>query len=336
MAYFGVSVARNVEPDDKAKREEFLTLVTFGIQAMMQDAYNRPHLGPEGKALVLSRHILDMSIAFSAADKIPQEASATSAALDVLDHVFGGIYFLEDDPDRSWLVEIREGRSRKYRSAWAGYEPHSVVRKVITQSTIVEEMRIDGKMRAVRPEWHGLPFSSSIALEAASWVRSEEKIYEQQLLKQLDEIDPEALKRSLKRLEKDGWLKCDREPDRAVTYEATYKLTATLPFDMRKARLPKPRFATPTERYHARTRAARVDWIGDIHKAPDARKILEAIRRLGPMQLKEIGPLVPQMKRLALRAFMMELREGGWVKCVGRGGGAAWTATEKLLNSKIR
>ncbi len=74
-------MARRVDPDvDEAKREEFLALVKCGIQVMLQDAYSQPGLDEKGKARVLSKHILDLSIAHSAADKIPSDASALSSA----------------------------------------------------------------------------------------------------------------------------------------------------------------------------------------------------------------------------------------------------------------
>lgn len=249
-------MARCVDTDEeRAKREEFLALVTCGVQVMLQEVYSRPGLNREAKARILSDLTCELSAARSAAYKIPGDASALGAALDVLDHVFGAVHPTEDDPDRSWLDEIDEGEPREHRTEWAGYEPHSVWQNVLAQ--FHEEMRqqtkpIDESIQLAPPELPGLSAAS-----------------------------------------------------------------------------------TPTERYHARTRAARVDRLADLHKTPDARKILKALIRLGPMQLKEIGPLAPRMKRLALRALMMELREAGWVECVGRGGGAAWVATEKLANSAI-
>lgn len=118
-------MARRVEPGaDQAKREEFLALVTSGIQVMMQDAYSHPGLDPERKARVLSKYICDLSLARSAADKIPGDASALGAALDVLDHVFSGIHSSKIEPSRSWLDEIDEGEAREHRAEWAGYEPH--------------------------------------------------------------------------------------------------------------------------------------------------------------------------------------------------------------------
>jgi hypothetical protein len=251
-------MARPVKPGaDQAKREEFLALVTSGIQVMMQDAYSRPGLNREAKARILSGLVCELSAARSAAHKIPSDASALGAALDVLDHVFGGVHPTEDDPDRSWLDEIDEGEPREHRTKWAGYEPHSVWQNALAQFD--EKMRqktkpIDDGMQLAPPELPGFP-----------------------------------------------------------------KSVAT----------------TPTERHHAKMRAARADRIADLHETPDAQRILTAIKRLGPMQLKEIGPLVPKMKRLALRFFMMRLREGEWVESVGRGGGAAWAATEKLTNSTM-
>jgi hypothetical protein len=329
--------ARDADSDaERAKREEFLALVTCGIQAMLQETYSRPGLDPQRKARVLSRRIHDLSIAYSAADKIPSDASALGAALDVLDHVFSGIHSSEADPDASWLDEIDEGEPREHRAEWAGFEPHSVWLGYIAQARFDADMRrVDREMQPGRAEWQGLPFNDSVALEALSWVRSEEKIFERQLHQQIQKVDGDVLRSHLKTLEKDGWIKSDKEPDGAITYQSTFKLRETGPPKTRKARLPKPTFATPTEHYHARTRAARVDRMAELHRSPDARKILKAIKRLGPMQLKEIGPLVPQMKRLALRAFMMQLREGGWVEGVGRGGGAAWAGTDQLKNSKI-
>lgn len=254
MACTGVAVAGRIDPDaERAKREEFIALVTCGVQVMLQDAYSRPGLDTEGKARALSVYTLSLADALSAADKIPSDKSASSAALDVLDHVFGCIHSPETDPDRSWLVEIREGKRRTHRASWAGYQPRSVVRERVAQ---------------MRPPVK--PIGETIQL-----------------------APPEL----------QGPSKSDD--------------------------------TTPTERYHARTRAARVGRIAELHKSQDARKILKAIKRLGPMQLKDIGPLVPKMKRLALRAFMMQLREGGWVEGVGRGGGAAWTGTDKLKSSKI-
>ncbi|EKF58599.1 hypothetical protein QWE_18403 [Agrobacterium albertimagni AOL15] len=243
-----------IDPDaERAKREEFVALVTCGIQVMLQDAYSQPGLDTEGKARALSIYTLSLADALSAADRIPSDRSASSAALDVLDHVFGGIHSPETDPDRSWLVEIREGKRRKHRAYWAGYQPHSVVRKRVAQ------------MRA--------PIKAP------------------------------------------GDSKQPTPPD--------------------SPGLSQPTTPTPTERYHARTRAARVERIADLHKTPNARKILKAIHARGSMQLKDISPLVPKMKRLALRAVMMQLREGGWVESVGQGGGAAWTGTDQLKNSKI-
>lgn len=327
--------ARAADPEtDRAQREEFLALVTCGVQVMLQEAYSRPGLSAEGKARALSVYTLSLSDAFSAADKIPKGRSASSAALDVLDHVFGLEHSPEFDPDRSWLIEIREGRSRKHRAGWAGYEPHSVMMQRIARMRRPSK-RIDGKMQAERPEWQGLPFNDSVALEALSWVRSEEKIFERQLHQQMQKVDGDVLRSRLKTLEKDGWIKSDREPNGAITYQSTSKLRDTSSPETRKARLPKPTFATPTERYHARTRAARVERIASLHKEPEAKKVLNAIRGRGPMQLKEIGLLLPGSSRLSLRDFMMELREGGWVECVGRGGGAAWTGTDQLMNSKI-
>ncbi|WLR98746.1 hypothetical protein [Shinella sumterensis] len=329
-------MARRVDTDEKlrAKREEFLALVTCGIQVMLQDAYFRPGLDPKGKARVLSQHILNLSIAHSAADKIPDGASALTAAFDVLDHVFSSIHSPETDPDKSWLADFNEGKSRKHRAAWAGFKPHSFWQKLRAESHFVTR-RIDGKMRSERPEWNGLPFSDSVALKALSWVRSETKIFQSQLQQQMAEVDAAALHNRLKALEKAGWVKSDHEPDGSVTYEATFKLWDTGSPKTRTARLPKPTFASPTERYHARTRAARVERIAALHKEPSARKVLKAIQRNGPMQLKQIDPLVEGFTRLGLRDFMMDLREGGWVECVGRGGGAAWAATEKLANSTI-
>lgn len=247
-------MAGSIDPEaERAKRDEFTALVTCGVQAMLQDAYSRPGLDTEGKARALSIYTLSLADALSAADKIPSDRSASSAALDVLDHLFGGIYSPETAPDRSWLVEIREGKRRKHRASWAGYQPHSVVRKRVAQ------------MRA---------------------------------------------------------------PIKA-TGDSKQPTSAETPG------LSQPTTPTPTERYHARKRAARVERIADLHKTADARKILKAIKRLGPMQLKDINPLVPKMKRLALRTFMMQLREGGWVESAGRGGGAAWTGTDQLKSSKI-
>lgn len=330
-----VRQARAAEPEtDRAQREEFLALVTCGIQVMMQDAYSRPGLSAERKARALSIYTLSLSDALAAADKIPKGRTASSAALDVLDHVFGLEHSPELDPDRSWLIEIREGRSRKHRAAWAGYEPHSVMKERIARMRRPSK-RVDGRMQVERPEWQGLPFDDSVALEALSWVRSEEKIFERQLLQQMQKVDGDVLRSRLKTLEKDGWITSDREPDGAVTYQSTSKLNETCSYGMRKARLPKPTFATPTERYHARTRAARVERIAALHKDPNARKILSAIRRRGPLQLKQIDLIVTGFTQFGLRDFMMHLREGGWVECVGRGGGAAWAATEKLKNAKI-
>lgn len=327
-------MARSVDPDrDRAKREEFLTLVTCGIQVMMQDAYSRPDLDAEGKATVLSVYTLSLSHALSAAEKIPSSVSASSAALDVLDHVFGGAHSPEGDRDRSWLVEIREGKAGKHRTSWAGYQPHSVTQKIVAQMRQPTK-RIDGKMQTERTHWQGLPFKDRVALEALGWVRSEEKIFESRLQQQMKDLDGATLRSRLKSLEKAGWVKSEQEPNGAVTYAATYKLKETGTRETRKARLPAPTFATPTERYHARTRAARVERIAALHKEPEARKVLNAIRRRGPMQLKEIGLLFPGSARLSLQDFMMELREAGWVESVGRGGGAAWAATEKLTNSK--
>ncbi|MFN7010829.1 MAG: hypothetical protein ACK4PN_12435 [Allorhizobium sp.] len=220
---------------------------------MLQDAYSRPGLDTEGKARALSVYTLSLADALSAADKIPSDKSASSAALDVLDHVFGCIHSPETDPDRSWLVEIREGKRRKHRASWAGYQPHSVVRERVAQ------------MRAP--------------------------------------------------------IKAIGESAQSAPLETPGLSHLTTP--------------TPTERYHARTRAARMERIADLHKSADARKILKAIGRSEPMQLKDISPLVPKMKRLALRALMLHLREGGWVESVGIGGGAAWTGTDKLKSLKI-
>lgn len=246
-----------IDPEaERAKREEYLALVTCGIQVMLQEAYSRPGLAREQKAHILSKLICELSDARSAADKIPNDASALGAALDVLDHVFGGVHVTQDDPDRSWLTEVDEGEPRDHRTEWAGYEPHSVWQNTLAQFR--EEMRQQAK-----------------PINEASRI-----------------TPPESEGQS------------------------------------------KPA-GTPTERYHARKRAARVERIADLHKSADARKVLKAIKRLGSMQLKEIGPLVPKMKRLALRSFMMQLREGGWVESVGRGGGAAWTGTDQLKNSKI-
>lgn len=254
MAFTGAAVARRIDPDaERAKREEFLALVTCGIQVMLQDAYSRSDLDVERKARVLSSLVIRLSTARSAADKIPSDASALGAALDVLDHVFGGLHLTADDPDRIWLDEVDEGEPREHRAEWAGYEPHSVRQRAWAQ------------MR-----------QKSNSIDEASQTAT-----------------PEL-----------------QEPSRSDG-------------------------ATPTERYHARTRAARVERIADLHRTAEARKVLKAISRLGPMQLKDIGPLVPKMKRLALRALMMQLREGGWVESVGRGGGAAWTGTDQLKNSKI-
>lgn len=321
-----------VEPDDaQTKREEFLALVTSGIQVMLQDAYSRPDLDPARKARVLSGFICDLFAARSAANKIPSGASALGAALDVLDHVFGRIHRSDAEPDRSWLDEIDEGEPREHRADWAGFEPHSVWRELIARAR--REKRIDGKIQTAPVEWQGLPFNDRVALEALSWVRSEEKMFERQLQQQMKGVDVNALRRRLKALEKAGWVKSDQEPDGSVTYEATYTLRATGSRETLRARLPKPVFATPTERYHARTRAARVERIAALHKEPNAKKVLKAIKRNGPMQLKQIDPLVQGFTRLGVRDFMMELREAGWVECVGRGGGAAWAATEKLRNS---
>jgi|GEM_PF-6462457 hypothetical protein len=257
MACTGAPVAGSIDPDaERAKREEFLALVTCGIQVMLQDAYSQPGLDRAAKAHILSKLICELSDARSAADKIPSDASALGAALDVLDHVFGGIHVTHGDPDRSWLSEIDEGEPREHRTEWAGYEPHSVWQNTLAQFR--EELRQQAE-----------PVNDA------------------------SQLTPPELEEQSKSAE------------------------------------------TPTERYHARTRAARVERIADLHRTAEARKILKAIKRLGPMQLKEIAPLVPKMKRLALRAFMMQLREGGWVESVGRGGGAAWTGTDKLKNSKI-
>lgn len=250
-------MAGRIDPEaERAKREEYLALVTCGIQVMLQEAYSRPGLAREQKAHILSKLICELSDARSVADKIPNDASALGAALDVLDHVFGGVHVTQDDPDRSWLTEIDEGEPREHRTDWAGYEPHSVWQSALAQFR--EEMR-----------------QQSNPIHGGS------------------EITPPG---------------SEGQSNSA---------------------------ATPTERYHARKRAARVERIADLHKSADARKILKAIKRLGPMQLKDINPLVPKMKRLALRAFMMQLREGGWVESAGRGGGAAWTGTDRLKNSKI-
>ncbi len=257
MACNGFAVAGRIDPDvEQAKREEYLTLVTCGIQVMLQEAYSRPGLDPEAKARILSDMICELSAARSVSDKIPNGTSALGAAMDVLDHVFGGLHLTADDPDRSWLDEIDEGEPREHRTEWADYEPHSVWQNALAQFR--EEMR-----QQTRP------------------------------INEAPKITPP-------------------ESEGQSTSEET-----------------------PTERYHARKRAARVNRIADLHKTADARKILKAIKRLGPMQLKEIGPLVPKMKRLALRAFMMQLREGGWVESAGRGGGAAWTGTDQLKSSKI-
>ena len=247
-------MAGSIDPDEeRAKREEFLALVTCGIQVMLQEAYSRPGLDPDAKARILSDLMFKLSAARSAATNIPNDASALGAALDVLDHVFGGLHLTADDPDHIWLDEVDEGEPREHRAEWAGYEPHSVRRRAWAQ---------------MRQKFHPIGEASKTATPAL------------------------------------------QEPSKSDG-------------------------ATPTERYHARTRAARVDRIADLHRTAEARKILKAIKRLGPMQLKEIAPLVPKMKRLALRAFMMQLREGGWVESVGRGGGASWTGTDKLKNSKI-
>ncbi len=329
--------ARDKDPDaERKKREEYLALVTCGIQVMLQDAYSRPGLDPERKARVLSRRIHDLSIAYSAADKIPSDASAVGAALDVLDHVFSGIHSSETDPDASWLDEMDEGEPREHRAEWAGFEPHSVWLDYIAQARFdLETIRVDGEMHPGRVEWQDLPFNDSVALDALSWVRSEEKISERQLQEQMSKVDADALRKRLKALEKAGWVKSDQEPDGSVTYEATSKLKNTNSPEMRKARLPKPTFATPTERYHARTRAVRVERTAALHRDPSAHKILNAIRHRGPLRIKQILPLVTGFTRLGLRAFMMELRKGGWVECVGRGGGAAWTSTDQLKNSTI-
>lgn len=250
-------MAGRIDPEaERAKREEYLALVTCGIQVMLQEAYSRPGLAREQKAHILSKLICDLSDARSAADKIPNDASALGAALDVLDHVFGGLHSTADDPDRSWLDEIDEGEPHDHRTEWAGYEPHSVWQNALAQFR--EEMR-----------------------RQANFLN---------------------------------------EASRRMPAEAEGQSSSA---------------PTPTERYHARKRAARVNRIAELHKSADARKILKAIKRLGTMQLKEISPLVPKMKRLALRSFMMQLREGGWVESAGRGGGAAWTGTDKLKSSKI-
>lgn len=308
--------------------------MTSGIQLIYQDLYSRPNLDPIGKAKVLSKYILELTGALSAADKIPDQVSASGAALDLLNHIFGGVFPSETDPDEPWLVEIVEGKRRKNRAAWAGYEPHSIMQKRLAR-LLQPTKRIDGRTRREPAEWQGLPFNDSVTLEALSWVRSEEKIFERQLHQKMQKVDGHVLRSRLKTLEKDGWIKSDREPDGAITYQSTFKLWDTGSPETRKARLPKPTFATPTERYHARTRAARVERIASLHKEPEAKKVLNAIRGRGPMQLKEIGLLLPGSSRLSLRDFMMELREGGWVECVGRGGGAAWTGTDQLMNSKI-
>lgn len=254
MACTGVAVAGRIDPDAaRAKREEFIALVTCGVQVMLQDAYSRPGLEPDAKARILSDFMFKLSAARSAATNIPNDASALGAALDVLDHVFGGLHLTADDPDRIWLDEVDEGQPREHRAEWAGYEPHSVRRRAWAQ---------------MRQKFHPIDEASQTAAPA---------------------------------LQKSS----------------------------------KSESATPTERYHARTRAARVERIADLHKSANARKILKAIGRSGPMQLKDISPLVPKMKRLALRALMLHLREGGWVESVGRGGGAAWTGTEKLMSAKI-
>lgn len=251
-------MARRVDTDEeRAKREEFLTLVTCGIQVMLQEAYSRPGLNREVKARILSDLICELSAARSAADKIPSDASALGAALNVLDHVFGGVHPTEDDPDRSWLDEIDEGEPREHRTEWAGYEPHSVWQATLAQ-------------------------------------------FRQEVRQQVKAIE---------------------------------ETSAILPRELQG--FSEPAGATPTERYHARTRAARVERIAALHKEPIARKVLKAIKQNGPMQLKQIDPLVEGFTRLGLRDFMMELREGGWVECVGRGGGAAWAATERLTNSTI-
>src|SRR5690606_17538994 len=145
----------------------------------------------EQKAHILSKLICELSDARSVADKIPNDASALGAALDVLDHVFGGVHVTQDDPDRSWLTEIGEGEPREHRTDWAGYEPHSVWQSALAQFR--EEMR-----QQSNPIHEGL------------------------------EITPP---------ESEGQSKPEE---------------------------------TPTERYHARKRAARVERIADLHKTADA------------------------------------------------------------------
>ena len=338
-AYHGISMARRLTADvgdadgTGRKREKYLILVQAGADALLRDEFSRAGMTSEQKANVLSRYMLNLSIAISAAEKIPSTSSALEAALDVVDHLFNDAHPDDSNPDRSWLINIQGGKARKYRASWAGMMPRSHRLKLMEHRHL-ETKRIDGKMRLEKPSWHGLPFNDSLTLEALSWIRSEDKIFLTELRAQMPKIDPDHLGRRLKTLESHGWVTSDREPDGAITLQATSQLLMTVRAQARQPRLPKPVFATPTEKYHARTRAARIERMAKVHRWPGARKILNTIKRNGSMQLKDLNPLVPQFERLGLRCFMMELREAGWVECVGRGGGAAWVGTQKLVGKE--
>lgn len=325
-------MARRVKSaPDTEKREQFLALVKSGMQVMLEQSYSGPNVSPDQKASILSLYVLELGSAFDAAHRIPDEMSATEAALDILDYSFSRRYSPDTNPDQSWLLSLADGGAPKHRTAWAGYNTHKSWKK-LRERLRLETKRIDGKLQQEKPEWHGLPFEDSLALIALSWVRSEEKIFLSQLITQMPQFDPDQIKSKLDTLRKSGWITVDQEPDGSITYERTPKLWATGDTETRRRRLPVPKFATPTERYHARTRAARVARIAAMHRLPYVRKLLKAIKHRGPMQLKQLNVIDPDFDRLGLRDLMLELREAGWIEAVGRGGGAAWKATEKLTS----